>query len=136
MSCQINFCCSGLPYDVTNEEALKHEEVQKLMEESIQQLRLWSDKFLSLILSSLDQIPYGMRCIAKVMYDSLTEKFPSSGEKDILKVCIGLCVWSVCVVWCVWSVCVVWSGVYSLGSLVESVQSFGREVYFFSRVCY
>lgn len=85
----VNYCmsvCSGLPYDVTNEEALKHEEVQKLMEESIQQLRLWSDKFLSLILSSLDQIPYGMRCIAKVMFDSLTQKFPDSGEKDILKV--------------------------------------------------
>ena len=97
------FRCSGLPYDVTNEEALKHEEVQKLMEESIQQLRLWSDKFLSLILSSLDQIPYGMRCIAKVMYDSLTEKFPSSGEKDILKVCMGLCMVCACGL-----VCVVW----------------------------
>lgn len=77
---------SGLPYDVTNEEALKHEEVQALMEESIQQLRHWSDKFLSLILASLDQIPYGMRRIAKVMYDSLTEKFPSAVEKDVLKV--------------------------------------------------
>ena len=77
---------SGLPYDVTNEEALSHEPVQKLMEESIQQLRHWSDKFLELILSSLDQIPYGMRCIAKCMYDSLTEKFPTSPEKDVLKV--------------------------------------------------
>ena len=56
------------------------------MEESIQQLRHWSDKFLELILSSLDQIPYGMRCIAKCMYDSLTEKFPTSPEKDVLKV--------------------------------------------------
>ncbi|XP_067934294.1 ras GTPase-activating-like protein IQGAP1 isoform X2 [Watersipora subatra] len=77
---------SGLPYDVTNEEALKHEGVQQLMEESIQQLRVWSDKFLSLILSSLDQIPYGMRCIAKVMYDSLTKKFPEASEKDVLKI--------------------------------------------------
>lgn len=78
---------SGLPYDVTNEEALKHEEVMSRMEESIQQLRQWSDKFLSLILSSLDQIPYGMRYIAKVMFESLTQKFPDSSEKDALKVC-------------------------------------------------
>lgn len=71
---------------MTNEEALAHEPVQQLMEESIQQLRHWSDKFLELILSSLDQIPYGMRCIAKCMFDALTEKFPNSPEKDILKV--------------------------------------------------
>lgn len=72
---------------MTNEEALKHEEVERRMEESIQQLREWSDKFLSLILSSLDHIPYGMRCIAKVMFKSLNEKFPDASEKDVLKVC-------------------------------------------------
>ena len=71
---------------MTNEEALKHEEVMSRMESSIQQLRQWSDKFLSLILSSLDQIPYGMRYIAKVMFESLTKKFPDASEKDALKV--------------------------------------------------
>lgn len=71
---------------MTNEEALKHKEIQELMEESIQQLRSWSDKFLSLILSSLDHIPYGMRYISRVMLQSLTQKFPEASEKDILKV--------------------------------------------------
>jgi len=59
------------------------------MEQSIQQLRAWSDKFLTLILESLDHIPFGMRYIAKVMFESLQQKFPEAAEKDILKVRIN-----------------------------------------------
>lgn len=48
---------SGLPYDVTTEQALEREEVKKLVDQSIERLQQITDKFLSTILASLDKIP-------------------------------------------------------------------------------
>ncbi|KAK3096452.1 hypothetical protein FSP39_000292 [Pinctada imbricata] len=77
---------SGLPYDVTTEQALKREEVLVILEESIQQLTRVTDKFLTTILQSLDKIPYGMRYMAKVLKAALEQKFPEAPEKDVLKI--------------------------------------------------
>uniref|UniRef100_A0A8C8ADB0 IQ motif containing GTPase activating protein 1 n=1 Tax=Otus sunia TaxID=257818 RepID=A0A8C8ADB0_9STRI len=77
---------SKLPYDVTPEQALNHEEVRKRLDASIRNMRTVTDKFLSAIVSSVDKIPYGMRFIAKVLKDSLHEKFPDAGEDDLLKI--------------------------------------------------
>lgn len=49
--------CSELPYDVSTEQALKHDEVKKRVEESIEQLRNVTDTFLNAILASTDKIP-------------------------------------------------------------------------------
>lgn len=43
-------------------------------------------ELLKRITESRDLIPYGMLYIAKVLNDTLTEKFPNTPEKDILKV--------------------------------------------------
>ena len=112
-----NFCFpSKLPYDVTPEQALSHEEVRTRLDNSIRNMRAVTDKFLAAIISSVDKIPwvspavaplepstsglqlpvlltkfclpysYGMRFIAKVLKDSLHEKFPDAGEDELLKV--------------------------------------------------
>ncbi|NXI47825.1 IQGA1 protein, partial [Galbula dea] len=77
---------SKLPYDVTPEQALNHEEVRTRLDASIRNMRAVTDKFLSAIVSSVDKIPYGMRFIAKVLKDSLREKFPDAGEEELLKI--------------------------------------------------
>uniref|UniRef100_A0A8C3J7B6 IQ motif containing GTPase activating protein 1 n=1 Tax=Calidris pygmaea TaxID=425635 RepID=A0A8C3J7B6_9CHAR len=77
---------SKLPYDVTPEQALNHEEVRMRLDASIRNMRTVTDKFLSAIVSSVDKIPYGMRFIAKVLKDSLHEKFPDAGEDELLKI--------------------------------------------------
>ncbi|KYO25105.1 ras GTPase-activating-like protein IQGAP2 [Alligator mississippiensis] len=78
---------SKLPYDVTPEQALSHEEVRTRLDASIRNMRTVTDKFLAAIVSSVDKIPYGMRFIAKVLKDSLHEKFPDAGEDELLKFC-------------------------------------------------
>ncbi|KFP15676.1 Ras GTPase-activating-like IQGAP1, partial [Egretta garzetta] len=77
---------SKLPYDVTPEQALNHEEVRTRLDASIRNMRAVTDKFLSAIVTSVDKIPYGMRFIAKVLKDSLHEKFPDAGEDELLKI--------------------------------------------------
>ncbi|XP_015423227.1 PREDICTED: ras GTPase-activating-like protein IQGAP1 [Myotis davidii] len=77
---------SKLPYDVTPEQALAHEEVKTRLDNSIRNMRAVTDKFLSAIICSVDKIPYGMRFIAKVLKDSLHEKFPDAGEDELLKI--------------------------------------------------
>ncbi|KAM6425904.1 ras GTPase-activating-like protein IQGAP1 isoform 1-T1 [Liasis olivaceus] len=77
---------SKLPYDVTPEQALTHEEVKTRLDASIKNMRTVTDKFLLAIISSLEKIPYGMRFIAKVLKDSLHEKFPDASEDELLKI--------------------------------------------------
>uniref|UniRef100_A0A8C2ENB9 IQ motif containing GTPase activating protein 2 n=1 Tax=Cyprinus carpio TaxID=7962 RepID=A0A8C2ENB9_CYPCA len=81
---------SKLPYEVTPEQALSHEEVRVKMESSNQVLRTVTDKVLGSIMSSLDTIPYGMRYIAKVLKDTLHEKFPDATEDELLKIVVTL----------------------------------------------
>lgn len=49
--------CSKLPYDVTPEQAMSHEEVRNRLEVSIKTMRTVTDKFLSAIVVSVDKIP-------------------------------------------------------------------------------
>ncbi|KAK1176523.1 ras GTPase-activating-like protein IQGAP1 [Acipenser oxyrinchus oxyrinchus] len=77
---------SKLPYDVTTEQALTHEEVRTKLETSTRSLRAATDKVLNSIISSLDHFPYGMRYIAKVLKSSLHEKFPDATEEELLKI--------------------------------------------------
>uniref|UniRef100_A0A8C5AJQ9 IQ motif containing GTPase activating protein 2 n=1 Tax=Gadus morhua TaxID=8049 RepID=A0A8C5AJQ9_GADMO len=77
---------SKLPYEVTPEQAMAHEEVRSRLEASSQALRAATDKVLASIVSSLDNIPYGMRYIAKVLKNSLHAKFPDATEDELLKI--------------------------------------------------
>ncbi|XP_057582766.1 ras GTPase-activating-like protein IQGAP3 isoform X5 [Hippopotamus amphibius kiboko] len=77
---------SHLPYDVTPEQALSHPEVQRRLDISLRNLLAMTDKFLAAIISSVDQIPYGMRYVAKVLKTTLAEKFPDATENEVYKV--------------------------------------------------
>ncbi|XP_057692899.1 ras GTPase-activating-like protein IQGAP1 [Corythoichthys intestinalis] len=77
---------SKLPYDVTPEQAMSHEEVRNRLEASIKSMKAVTDKFLSAIIVSVDKIPYGMRFISKVLKDTLHEKFPDATEDELLKI--------------------------------------------------
>ncbi|XP_030647761.1 ras GTPase-activating-like protein IQGAP2 isoform X2 [Chanos chanos] len=77
---------SKLPYEVSVEQALSHEEVRARLESSNQTLRATTDKMLSSIMSSVDNIPYGMRYMAKVLKNTLHEKFPDATEDELLKI--------------------------------------------------
>ncbi|XP_016921594.2 ras GTPase-activating-like protein IQGAP1 isoform X1 [Apis cerana] len=76
----------NLPYTVTQEQALNYEQVQIRLNKGIQLLQSTVLEFLTKITESRDLIPYGMLYMAKILNDSLTEKFPNAPEKDILKV--------------------------------------------------
>ncbi|XP_077012591.1 ras GTPase-activating-like protein IQGAP3 [Tamandua tetradactyla] len=77
---------SHLPYDVTPEQALSHPEVQRRLDISLRNLLATTEKFLVAITSSVDQIPYGMRYVAKVLKTALAEKFPDAKESEVYKV--------------------------------------------------
>ncbi|CAO2592910.1 Ras GTPase-activating-like protein IQGAP2 [Lemmus lemmus] len=77
---------SKLPYDVTTEQALTYPEVKNKLEASIENLRKVTDKVLSSITSSLNLLPYGLRYIAKVLKNSIREKFPDATEEELLKI--------------------------------------------------
>ncbi|XP_023390059.1 ras GTPase-activating-like protein IQGAP3 [Pteropus vampyrus] len=77
---------SHLPYNVTPEQALSHPEVQRRLDISLRNLLTVADNFLVAIVSSVDQIPYGMRYLAKVLKTTLAEKFPDAGEAELDKV--------------------------------------------------
>lgn len=77
---------SNLPYDVTTEQALTYPEVQNKLEASMENLRRVTDKVLNSIISSLDLLPYGLRYIAKVLKNSIHEKFPDATEDELLKI--------------------------------------------------
>ncbi|CAL1687839.1 unnamed protein product [Lasius platythorax] len=74
-----------MPHTVSQEQALKHIPVQESLTRAINQLKKISLEFLNRITRSRDLIPYGMLYVSKVLYSSLTEKFPFAPEKDILK---------------------------------------------------
>ena len=100
---------SGMPYDVTAEQALEHEEVKKRLARSItrlKQVRYISTNclghpiddenacfrlqvatlFLTTIVKSKRHIPYGMLYMTRVLHRALRAKFPDAPEKEILKV--------------------------------------------------
>ncbi|XP_075186392.1 ras GTPase-activating-like protein IQGAP3 [Anomaloglossus baeobatrachus] len=77
---------STLPYDVTPEQALTHSEVQRRLDISVRNLIAVTDRFFSTIFANVDQIPYGMRYVGKVLKNSLSQKFPRAREEEIHKI--------------------------------------------------
>ena len=78
---------SGLPYDVTPEEALKQEHVRNIFNERIANLKAFTDQFLDVICKASSSFPYGIRYIAMQLKNMLTVKFNGVVEADdILKV--------------------------------------------------
>ena len=77
---------AGLPYDVSQEVALAHPEVQKRLQRSITELKRITKLFLATIVQGKDKFPYGILYCSKVLYLALKDKFPEAHEKELLKV--------------------------------------------------
>ena len=82
----IHLTNSKLPYDVSNDQALEHQEVRDNISTMIKDLHDITERFLNLIMESLHKIPYAMRYIAMQLRLALHAKFPEAPEEDILKV--------------------------------------------------
>lgn len=78
--------CRNLPYSVTDVEALAYEEIQNKLNSGIRRLQDSTRMFLRRIVESCHLMPYGMLYIAKVLRNTLMEKFSNAPEKEILKV--------------------------------------------------
>ncbi|KAF7648200.1 hypothetical protein LDENG_00160500 [Lucifuga dentata] len=77
---------SSLPYEVSPEEALSHPEVQRRIDIAIINLKNLTDRVLKAIISNLQNLPYGLRYIAKVLRDTLKVKFPKASDNDLYKI--------------------------------------------------
>ena len=79
---------SGMPYDVSTEDALKYPEVMSRFNKSIVQLKQFTTLFLATIVKakSKNLLPYGLLHLSKVLYNCLKKKFPTLAQKDVLKV--------------------------------------------------
>lgn len=77
---------SGLKYEVTEEEALQHNEVYKILHTSVIQLENKAKQFARTIAESKIKIPYGMLYLCKVLKKALEDKFPESAGEEITKV--------------------------------------------------
>ncbi|KAM3873707.1 ras GTPase-activating-like protein IQGAP3 [Diretmus argenteus] len=77
---------SSLPYEVSLQEALSHPEVQRRLDIAIINLKNLTDRVLNAITSNLHKLPYGLRYTAKVLRDSLKEKFPEASEDELYKI--------------------------------------------------
>lgn len=77
---------SCLPYEVSVDQALSHSEVQHRLNVSITNLKNLTERVLNAIISNTHRLPYGLRYTAKVLRDTLQEKFPQATEDELYKI--------------------------------------------------
>ncbi|XP_034073773.1 ras GTPase-activating-like protein IQGAP3, partial [Gymnodraco acuticeps] len=77
---------SSLPYEVSAADALLHPEVQRRIDIAIINLKNLTERVFKAITSNLHKLPYGLRYTAKVLRDSLQEKFPEASEDELYKI--------------------------------------------------
>ncbi len=74
---------SDLPRNVTEEQALKHEEVRAAVAKHLAELEEICNLFLDGIISSRDKLPYGLRWICKALKLACEAQFPEATQEDI-----------------------------------------------------
>jgi Ras GTPase-activating-like protein IQGAP2/3 len=81
---------TGLPsrrkHSVNSQEALADEEVRNIFITHLRNLREITEKFLSSITSSLDELPYGIRAVARELRLVLEQKFPDEPAENVIKI--------------------------------------------------
>lgn len=74
---------SDLPRNVTEEAAMKHEEVRSAVSKHLAELEEICNLFLDGIISSRDKLPYGLRWICKALKLACEAQFPDATQEDI-----------------------------------------------------
>lgn len=77
---------SDMPISVSNEQALSHSEVRERLATNLHILQNLTRTFLERITSNRELIPYGLLYMARVLRETLHEKFPKTPDKELLKV--------------------------------------------------
>ncbi|KAL7293724.1 hypothetical protein TKK_0012795 [Trichogramma kaykai] len=77
---------ADLPLRVTEHEALRFKVVRERLKRGIEVLREITDELLTCIIASRDSIPYGVCYMAKILNETLQEKFPHVAHKEIIKI--------------------------------------------------
>ncbi|KAI9308755.1 hypothetical protein BJ944DRAFT_246306 [Cunninghamella echinulata] len=81
---------TGLPsrrkHSVNSQEALADEEVKNKFISHLRNLREITEKFVTAITSTLDELPYSIRVIARELRLVLEQKFPSESSGNIIKI--------------------------------------------------
>jgi len=75
-----------MPYNVSQEEALKHEEVKMRLNNSMTKLKQVTTLFLATIVKARAKLPYGILYMAIVLQNALQQKFPLIPQKELLKI--------------------------------------------------
>ncbi|KAI8581736.1 hypothetical protein K450DRAFT_230913 [Umbelopsis ramanniana AG] len=77
---------SARKHTATSQEALADAEVRDTFIQHLKRLREVTERFLSAIISTLEEMPYGVRFIAKELKQSLEENFPEEPKQNIVKI--------------------------------------------------
>ncbi|KAI8870707.1 hypothetical protein GQ42DRAFT_178401 [Ramicandelaber brevisporus] len=77
---------SGRPYNVSAEVALCDTQTRMQLQENLRTLQDITDHLVNSIIASLDHLPYGIRYIARELYDQLMAKLPMEQPATVLKV--------------------------------------------------
>ncbi|KAI8593155.1 putative ras GTPase-activating protein sar1 [Geranomyces variabilis] len=73
----------GLPRSITPEEAQQNPDVQAIIAPRLVTVMEITESFLTTIMSSLDQVPYGIRWICKQIRSLTKRKYPEASEINI-----------------------------------------------------
>ncbi|TPX62320.1 hypothetical protein PhCBS80983_g00554 [Powellomyces hirtus] len=73
----------GLPRSITPEEAQQNPDVQAIIAPRLVTVMDITESFLTTIMSSLDQVPYGIRWICKQIRSLTKRKYPEASEVNI-----------------------------------------------------
>lgn len=74
---------SDLPRNVTEEQAMEHEEVRNAVQQHLTELEEICSLFLDGIISSREKLPYGLRWICKALKQACEKQFPEATQEDI-----------------------------------------------------
>lgn len=76
---------STLPFDVTAEDALKHEVVANEVRSAVRKMVEYCSLFLNAITHNVNALPYGLRYICNALQYDLRQKFPEASDDEVIK---------------------------------------------------
>lgn len=77
-----------MPYNVTLDQALSHPEVVERLHKAVDNLIRASNRFMEIFATEefVSEVPYGMRFLARRLWQLLVERFPDTGQRELLKI--------------------------------------------------
>ncbi|EDQ91805.1 uncharacterized protein MONBRDRAFT_14583, partial [Monosiga brevicollis MX1] len=76
---------ADLPYDVTTEDALKHDEVKNDLDRAVRNVVALGSKIRDAFVDHLGDMPYGLRYVCRALKEDLEAKFPDASPDEVAK---------------------------------------------------